>query len=229
MKLPTRSHCFDLPDPLPFEFREIDRKLYRAILRGAEARLAFERFTTGKKAINPSWLLLALGIAIDSGARPLLWHKAERWKEKWEGLRGAAKSLKWLATKIEKHLAKSDLGPAPLATVGYDRWHQHYSSSVAAYATLTNLPSLLRGCAKLIEFYCDLNREWLAETPRDPDGQSQRTVALLCWVKEKTGRCYFERVAALLNVGRRLRGQSEESGDSLSKLWRRHPELRIPF
>jgi len=223
------SYSFDLPDPLPFKFQEIDKKLYRAILRDVEARQAFGRFTTGKNAINPSWLLLSLGIATDSGARPTLWHKCERWKEKWEGLRGVAQSLKRLAAKTEKHLAKSDLGPAPLATVGYDRWNQHYGSSVTAHATLTTLPNLLSECAKLIESYCDLNKEWLSETPRDPDSQKARTVALLCWIEHQTDHCYFERVAALVNVGRKLRGLPQESGDSLRKLWKRHPELRIPF
>jgi len=222
---------FELPNPLPFKFRPSDRKLYNCTRTDVEAWKAFQRLTRGRHAIDPSWLLLWLGTEADSGARLTL-HKDERWEDKWNGLRGVSKSLNLLAKKMDRALAKSELGPAPLPAVGYDRWTEHYSESVIAHSTLANFPAMLRAFAKLTNHYCEMHRQYLQELLKcrqsDPSNQNQRTVALLCCIEKATGHLYFARVAALVNVGRRLRGLQKVSEHSLAKLWKRHPELRIP-
>lgn len=217
---------FDLVDPAPFEFRAFDRQLYHAIQKDPEARTAFDRLTRGKRAIHPSWLLFSVGTACSS-ADPPRQHDAEnewmqKWTDKWEGLGGTAKSLRLLAEKMQIHLGKSDIGPAPLAYMGIDRFEKDYAGRQNAQAVLQTLPPTLFAWAKLVERYCAMQKNWLRGWPTVKEGQKFQTLGLLHWVKERTGRNHFERIAALINVGRRLRRHKEVSGESLRKLWKRY-------
>jgi len=213
---------FALPQPLPLKFRPFDKHLYSAIQDDVEARKAFHRLTTGKKAISPSWLLLSLSVEADSGARPTNWRREETWRQKWEGLRSVAQTLRKASAKMTKHLHRTEIGPAPLPIMGIDKWNKEYRSSVVAQAHLAEIPALLIAVAKLIEYFCELNKRWIRDLPQHRSDRKQAVLALLVFVKRTSGKCYFERVAALVNVGRALRGLPTVSRYSLRILWKRH-------
>jgi len=226
---------FELDDPLPLKFRPWDRQLYRAIQEDPEARAAFRFLTSRLKGISPSFLLLGVGVESDSGARPTTMETLiedrdwQRWRSKWEGLCGLAQSLRGAETKMERHLRKNDWGPAPLAIMGGDRWDKEFKVTLLSTEHLAVAQTMLRETAKLIELHCDLYQKFLKEVPRLRPKEKERTIILLAWVKAYIRGNYFERVAALLNVARRLKHRREVSADSLRRLWQRNPDLRPPM
>ena len=124
-------------------------------------------------------------------------------------------TLRGAETKMERHVRKNDWGPAPLAIMGPDRWDREFKVSLLS--------------TKLIELHCDLYREFLKEVPRLRPKEKERTVALLTWVKAYARRNYFEPVAALVNIARRLKRRKGVTADSLRRVWQRNPDLRPPM
>jgi hypothetical protein len=112
--------------------------------------------------------------------------------------------------------------------MGADRWEKEFKVTLLATQHLAVAQTILRESTKLLELHCDLYRRFLKEVPRLRPKEKDRTIALLTWVKAYTGRNYFERMAALLNVARRLKRRKEVSADSLRRLWQRNPHLRPP-
>ncbi len=232
--VPLRKN-YELDDPLPLKFRPWDRQLYRAIQEDPEARAAFRFLGSRLKAISPSFLLLSVGVESDSGARPTTMETLiedrdwQRWRSKWEGLCSLAHTLRAAETKMGNHVGKNDWGPAPLAIMGADRWDREFKVSLLSTKHLVVSQTMLRETAKLIELHCDLYRKFMKEVPRLRPKEKEQTLALLTWVKVYTRGNYFERVAALLNVARRLKHRKDVSADSLRRLWQRNPNLRPPM
>lgn len=221
------SARFELEEPLPFKFDDWDKKLYRAIKedRGRSGALeAFQKLTTGSRAMNPSWLLVSLVAEWPEGRPSVPFDNWEQWKVGWEGLRRNAETLRRITSKIRTNIEKASGGPAPLAIVGYDRWNSKYRSSILANGLLSWFAGVVESGVPLVEFYCDMHRAYLFELRTSPSiaRQWQRTIALLRIVKGHTGRCHFESVALLINVSRKLTGeQKRETAESLRKLWLR--------
>jgi hypothetical protein len=215
---------FELPDPSPFKFRAFDRELYREILSDEQARRAFRRLTSGRKAINPSELLFSIGTACCSTDPPANHVKEDEWfapwKEKWRGLRAVANSLSHTAVKMRRHMEKSPWGPAPLAYMGADRWEKEYGKYLKAQIELEVYVRFLDIFSEKIRILCDVSEKWSRERPTLKKGISYQTIGLLFHIKNLTGKLHSDRIASLLNAGRRLRGHREVSGDALRKLWR---------
>ncbi len=226
--LTAKGERFALDEPSPFKFGEWHKKLYRAIQedRGRfGAREAFKKLTTGRRAMNPSWLLIHLEAEWPEGRPSIPFDGWEQWKDGWEGLRRHTKTLRRIAAKMKTNIGKAKCGPAPLAIVGYDRWNSKYQSSVLANHLLSWFAGMVESGVPLIEYYCDMHKDYLFELRKSPSIRRQwhRTIGLLRAVREQTGHYQFARVAALVNVGRKLTGvEKEETAESLRKLWKRH-------
>jgi hypothetical protein len=238
--------AFPLKQPSPFEFRPLDKKLYRLIERDPNAKIAFQKLTSGPRAIDPSWLLYVLGVEVDSfgperegddriherysneGLRKRSW---EKWNDALEGLNRNAETLRRVSTKMRKHLAEAR-GWLP-GEYGYTmrpprgQTYQVLQKAIWRAANILGaFTDKLDSCAKILEAYCLLGKEWRKVAPHADEKEIQRTFALLQWVKDRKGRCQFELMAPLISVGRRLRSENEETAESLRSLWRRESNSR---
>ena len=205
-----------------WRFRDSDRALFRDIRSDVEAQHAFEKLTKGRRAIRPAVLLLNLG----SEFCPRDWKEWEAWKDKWAGLSTAAKTIRLVEAKMKRHVGKSNRGPVPLPIMaGTEKGDKDYIRSHRADSRLRDICKTLAACAAEIEEYCQMRRNWLREVPRKNATQKERIVLFMRFVKEKTGKWYFERVAALLNVGRKINARNEITAETLRKL----RKLRTPL
>jgi hypothetical protein len=237
---------FPLEQPAPFEFRPLDKNLYYLIRKDPNAKIAFERMTRGPRAIEPSWLLYVLGVELDSSApehdgddrvharyandanRKRAW---ERWNDALQGLNSNAKTLRRISTKMKIHLAEAkDWLPGEYGySMRHPRGEMYHSLQKTIWGTadfLIGFTEKLNSCSKILEAYCFLGKEWRKVAPQADEKEVQRTFALLLWVRQRKGGCHFELMAPLINVGRRLRGEKQETAESLRSLWRREMSSR---
>ena len=217
---------------LGWNLGESHRKLYRAIRSDPSASIAFEKLTAGLRAIPPVILLLSLEAEGFSRGEPRQdWKDWDRWKDKWEDLGRTARSLKRIASSMEKHIKRNDRGPIPLPTLlpttegeAADKEREEYSRSHQANARLTAIVASLLENALEIERFCQMRHNWLQRMPRKHRDtiQSERRVLFLRFVEARTGESHFEDIAALFNVCTRVsqpNAQATEfSADYLRKL-----------
>lgn len=235
-----KSH-FPLKDPLGLKFRLFDKKLYSLIMQDLDAKIAFEKMTSGSRAIDASLLLLSLGACACGSVderdpeKPSQRYKDEsqqkqawkRWNDELEGLKKNANTLRRLSAQMKAHLTAAtddwppgewDYGMRPPRGQLYQTLISVIPNSALGFrACADKLIDLARG----LESYRLLCKEWHAVAPRLKEGETQRTTALLRIVKERTGLCHFELMATLINVGRKLTGVSKETAESLRSMWRR--------
>jgi hypothetical protein len=241
-----------LKDPLPLKFRPLEKKLYFLIMQDPNARIAFDKMTSGSRAIDASSLLFSLGVCAcgsvderdpekpsqryaDSAQEKQAW---EKWNDELEGLKSNAKTLRRVSAQMKAHLAAAsddwppgewDYGMSPPRGQTY----QILCTVIPKGArVLSNCADKIGDWAKLLETYCLLCKEWNKVASRLKEGEIQKTTALLRIVKERTGRCHFELLAPLINVGRKLTGGRKETAESLRSMWRRemrtHKHSRVP-
>ena len=212
-----------------WRFSEIHRKAFKAITEDPKAQRAFKSLTAGKNAISPASLLLNLGLESKYFLRGH-WKEWDRWQDKWEYLERLVKSLKQIASKVEKHVKVSDRGPIPLPTLAGMETEHEYVSSLGSNGRLKVIAGQLLKSASEIERDCEIRREWLRKMPRKDRRdiiEKERLVRFMCFVKARTGKPHFEKIATLLNVVRGTSGSPNEiSADSLRKLSKR---LTTPF
>jgi hypothetical protein len=205
-----------------WNFDNETRLVYRKIINDPQARKAFKKLTTGSKPIPPANLLLALGGLKSFPNRT--WKDWDRWQETWEYLDRAVKSLRRIASKMQKYLGPRYRGPIPLPTwTGPE--DDSYSKSHLAKQNLRSIAEQLSKDASEIEQYCKMRSEWLRKTPRkDRRGMAEKEhlVMFLRYVESTTGRPHTEHIAALVNVVRGKAGDtSEVSANELRKLSKR--------
>ena len=232
---------FPLKDPLPLKFRMFDKKLYFLIMQDPNAKIAFEKMTSGSRTIDASLLLLSLGAcacgSVDETdpAKPNQRYAGEsqqrqaweKWTDALEGLKRNAKTLRRVSTQMKAYLAAAtdewppsewDYGMKPPRGQSY----QILCSVIPkGAAILSGGADKIGDWARALESYCALCKEWYEVAPRLKEGEIQKTTALLNIVKERTGRCHFELMAPLINVGRRLTSGRKETAESLRSMWRR--------
>ncbi len=202
--------------------------------------------TSDPRAIDASWLLCVLGVEVDSSvpeqdgddaiqeryandaSRKRTW---ENWNDALDGLKSNAETLRRVSTKMKKHLAEArDWLPGEYGySMRHPRGETYHVLQKAIWETaevLISFTDKLNGCAKVLEAYCLLGKQWRKVAPHAEEKEVQRTFALLQWVKHRKGRCHFELMAPLINVGRRLRHEKEETAESLRSLWRREGSNR---
>jgi hypothetical protein len=232
---------FPLKDPLPLKFRLFDKRLYFQIMRDLNAKIAFEKITRGSKAIDASLLLLSLGAcacgSVDERdlAKPNQRYAGdsqqrqawEKWTDALEGLKGNAKTLRRVSTQMKAYLAAAT-DEWPPGEWDYGMKPPRGQLYQILCSVIPQGGAILSGCAdkigdwaRVLENYCVLCKKWYEVAPRLREGEIQKTTGLLNIVKERTGRCHFELMAPLINVGRRLAGGSEETAESLRSMWRR--------
>jgi hypothetical protein len=240
------NRSFPLNQPAPFEFRPVDKRLYYLLQKDPDAKIAFQRMTTGRRPIEPSWLLYVLGVEVDSTSpdhdgdnriheryttdadRKRAW---EKWNDALEGLNSNAKTLRRVSTKMKIHLAEAnDWLPGEYGySMRHPRGEMYQSLQTIIWDTanfLIGFTEKLNSCSKVLEAYCFLGKEWRKVAPQADEKEVQRTFALLLWVRQRKGACHFELMAPLINVGRRLRSEREETAESLRSLWRREMSSR---
>jgi hypothetical protein len=193
-----------------WKFSDTHRRLYAAMQENISARTAFQKLTTGPKAISPAILLLSLEAESFLRGMPRQdWKEWDRWKDKWEDLGRTAKSLKRIALKMEKQIQHSARGPIPLPTLlpttegePEEKEREEYAWSLQANGRLTAITAGLRENASEIEHFCQMRRAWLRRMPRKHRDsiQSERHVLFLRFVESRTGKSHFEHLAALLNI-----------------------------
>ena len=198
------------------------RLAYRQIIGDPEAKKAFEKLTTGKTPMSPAHLLLGLGLL--KGFPNRTWKHWEHWQDKWEYLERTVKSLRRIASRMQRYLEPRYRGPIPLPTwTGPE--DESYSKSHLAEQRLRSITEQLSKDASEIEQYCNMRREWLRKTPRkDRKGMAEKEhlVRFLSGVESRTGRPHTEDVAALLNVIWGRAGDSNEvTANQLRKLSKR--------
>lgn len=224
-----RNECLELDVDLPPEFKVWCRTLYRAI-RGDQGRHgawdAFQKLTTGRRAMSSSSLLIHLAAEYPEG-HPAAWFDGwEVWKSGWEGIQRNAASLRLIASKMKMNIGKAAGGPAPLAFMGVDSWNAKYKESASADNLLSSIVHILESGIPILEIYCAMHRGYLEELRESPNIQRQEeaTIGLLRAVREHTGHCWFARLAVLINVSRSLNCiKKHETAESLRKLWERRP------
>ena len=205
-----------------WNFDNETRLAYRKIIGDLEARKAFEKLTIGNRSIPPAHLLLSLGEIKRFPSRT--WNEWDRWQDKWEYLERTVKSLRRIASKMQKYLEPKYRGPIPLPTwTGPE--DESYLKSHLAEQRLRSIAEQFSRDASEIERYCNMRREWLRKTPRkDRKGmaEKERLVMFLRFVESRTGRPHTEDVVALLNVIRGKAGDSSEvTANELRKLSKR--------
>ncbi len=237
---------FPLKQPAPFKFRLLDKRLYYLIQQDVDAKIAFQKMTSGPRAIEPSWLLCVLGVEVDSiipeqdgndriheryandASRKTAW---EKWNDSLEGLESNAQTLRRVSTKMKEHLAEAkDWLPGEYGySMRHPRGQTYHVLQKTIWETaeaLINFTEKLNSWAKILEGYCLLGKEWRKVAPHPQEKEIQQTFALLQWVKHRKGHCHFELMTPLINIGRRLRREQEESAESLRSLWRRESNSR---
>jgi hypothetical protein len=244
---------FPLKDPLGLKFRLFDKKLYFLIMQDANAKIAFQNMTSGSRAIDPSLLLQSLGACAcgsvderhperpnqryaDETQQRQAW---EKWNDELEGLKSNAKTLHRVSAQMKAHLAAaSDDWPPGEWDYGMSpprgQLYQILCTVIPKVArVLSDCADKIGDWARLLETYRLLCKEWNKVAPRLKEGEIQKTTAALRIVKERTGRCHFELMAPLINVGRGLTGGSKETAESLRSMWRReirtHRHSRMPL
>jgi hypothetical protein len=207
-----------------WKFSEIHRKAFKAITEDPKAQRAFESLTAGKNAISAASLLLNLGLESKYFLRGH-WKEWDRWQEKWEYLERAVKRLRGIAAKMQKYLEPRNRGPIPLPTLAGMETEHEYVSSLGSNGRLKVIAGQLLESALEIEQDCEICREWLRKMPRKDRRdiiEKERLVRFMCFVKARTGKPHFEKVATLLNVVRGTSGSTNEiSADFLRKLSKR--------
>ena len=151
----------------------------------------------------------------------------EDWKDGWEGIRRNSTSLRLIAAKMKKNLLKGAIGPAPLAFMGRDRWISRYKASVSAHGLLSSFVGVVECVIPALEAFSDMHRAYLRElrASRYIRRQEDATIALLWFIKEHTGRCWFARVTVLINLSRSVTGAKKlKTEESLRRLWDRRPK-----
>ena len=195
-----------------WKFSDTHRRLYAAIQADVSAKTAFQRLTTGARAVSPAILLLTLEAESFANGKPRkYWEEWERWKYKWEDLGRTARSLKRIAASIEKQIERSDCGwgPIPLPAllpmtegVAEEKDRKEWRESLQAGQRLGAIATGLRENALEIEHLCQMRREWMARMPRKHRNtmQNEWHVLFLRFVEARTGEPHFEDLAALLNT-----------------------------
>jgi hypothetical protein len=205
-----------------WNFDKETRVAYRKIIGDPEAKRAFEKLTTGNKPISPAHLLLSLGELKSFPNRT--WKDWDHWQDKWEYLERAVKSLRRIASKMQKYLEPKYRGPIPLPT-WTGREDESYTKSHLAEQGLRSITEQLSKDASEIEQYCKMRREWLRKTPRKDRkamAEKEHLVMFLRFVENRTGRPHTEDVVALLNVIWGTAGDSSEvTANELRKLSKR--------
>jgi hypothetical protein len=198
------------------------RLAYRQIIGDVQAKRAFEKLTKGNRSVSPAQLLLSLGELRRFPSRT--WKEWDRWQDKWEYLERTVRSLRRIASKIQKYIEPRHRGPIPLPTwTGPE--DESYLKSHLAEQRLRSVTEQLFKDASEIEQYCNMRREWLRKTPRKDRkcmAEKEHLVMFLRYVESNTGRPHTEHIAALLNVVRGRAGDSSEvTVSKLRKLSRR--------
>jgi hypothetical protein len=222
MELPTLLRLPPELESSGWNFDKETRLAYRKIIGDPKAKRAFEKLTRGNNPIPPAHLLLSLGQL--KGFANRTWKDWDHWQEKWEYLERTVKSLRRIASKMQKYLEPRYRGPIPLPTwTGPE--DESYSQSHLAEQRLRSITEQLFKDASEIEQYCNMRREWLRKTPRkDRKGMAEKEhlVMFLRYVESSTGRPHTEHVAALLNVIWGIAGDSSEvTANELRKLSKR--------
>jgi hypothetical protein len=237
---PSRKASEQVPD-LPREIRssgwnfsEHHRRAFRDIDENPDARTSFENLTSCAKPISKSRLLLSLVAeaeawigyriankeAIVSGK----WDDWGKWSDKWDGLHAIARSLKVLASKMEKHIALSERGPVALPVlVGQSGEAERYTASHIANRRLDAIRAQLLENAAEIDGFWMARQEWLKKLPRKNRGdliERERLVMFMRFVEQETGKPHYENIATLLSTVRwsiaTFNGLPFESSDTLS-------------
>ena len=208
---------------LGWNLGESHRKVYWAIKSDLSGNIAFGKLTTGPKAIPPVILLLSLEVEAFSQGEPRQdWKGWDRWKDKWEDLGRIAKSMKRIASKMEKHIQRSDRGPIPLPTLlpttqgeAADKEREEYTRSHQADARLTAIVAGLRENVSEIEGFCQMRRNWLRKMPRKHRDtiRSERRVLFLRFVETRTGEPNFEDLATLFNICKTVSQPNVQTAD----------------
>jgi hypothetical protein len=199
-----------------WNFGEHHKRAFSDIGEDPNARTSFKNLTSCAKPISKSRLLLELVFeaeawighrmtdkgAIVSGR----WDGWEKWSDKWKGLHAMAKSLKGLASKIEKHIALSERGPVALPVmVGEPGEVERYTASHMANPRLKAIAAQLRENAAEIEGFWNSRQEWLKKLPRKNRGnliERERLVMFMRFVEHETGEPHYEDIANLLSTVR---------------------------
>jgi hypothetical protein len=176
-----------------------------------------------------------LGTYADDSQQRQAW---EKWNDELEGLNSNAKTLRRVSARMKAHLAAvSDDWPPGEWDYGMSpprgQLYQILSEVIPKGAlVLSDCADKIGDWARLLQNYCLLCKKWHEVAPRLKEGEIQKTTALLGIVKQRTGRCHFELMAPLINVGRRLTGGRKETAESLRRMWRReirtHKHSRVP-
>lgn len=254
---PSRQHAsqhehFPLKDPLPIEFRSFDKKLYRHIQNDLSAKRAFAQMTTGRKALDPSALLLWLGTEACGAADEPDPQKADRkyesksqekrawekWSDDLEGLESNAITLRRVSKMMKAHLseAQRDLPGEWGYAMSFPRgqlYQKLFGFIPQTARMLITFAEKIDHGSSMIDDYVALCKMWREIGVDSGEKEIQRTVALLRSVKEQTGRCQFEKMALLVSVGRRLTSRNVETTESLRSMWRRESKhwmhtVRLP-
>jgi hypothetical protein len=228
------SENLELMESLPPEFKSWCQKLYRAIQddRGKNGAWdSYQKLIGGHGAMFGSSLLTLLAAECPGRKTAALSDGWEDWKCGWDGIRRNAVGLRRITSKLKQNIEWAATGPAPLAFMGADRWEANYKESVGAAIRMRAFVNFVELGIPVLELYCEMQREYLKEVRESPQiyRQNEATIGILRFVREKTGRCWFERLAVLLNVSRDLSAiKKHVTAESLRRMWGRRFDDRAP-
>ena len=153
-------------------------------------------------------LLMSLAITFSHDPRSTLflsgthWDGWTPWNEKWKGLKGVANTLTLIATKMEKHIAKSDRGPIPLPTLsGSEKGSADYHKSNLSGKRLAEIHSSIVAMTEEIKQYCEMARDWRKVVPRSDIIEDESLRLFVESIKACTGEWHIPEVAKLLSAG----------------------------